>query len=253
MYNARLTVEREHMKTYVVLNDIQIPFQDKVPLALAVKFIKLLKPDGVVLNGDVTDCYELSTFDKDPLTQATLAREIKEAGKLMNDIAPHTKERLWLGGNHEDRLRRYIWKHAPILGVSNLASFESVFRVGESGFRYRPYGAYVNLGKLTVTHGSIVRQNSGWSAKAHFDRMGASVLIGHTHRLGIFYKTNMKGVHAAYENGCLCRLDPEYVQFPDWQQGFSVVHVGDGGWYHVQQLPILQRKFLYYGKERISL
>ena len=51
----------------------------------------------------------------------------------------------------------------------------------------------------------------------------------------------------AYENGCLCRLDPKYVQFPDWQQGFSVVHVDEGGFFNVQQIPILNRRCFFYG------
>ena len=52
---------------------------------------------------------------------------------------------------------------------------------------------------------------------------------------------------------CLCRLDPEYAQDPDWQQGFSVVHVEDNGFYHVQQIPILKQSMFFYGREKISL
>ena len=74
-------------------------------------------------------------------------------------------------------------------------------------------------------------------------------MIGHTHRLGIYYRTNAKGTHAAYENGCLCRLDPEYVQDPDWQQGLSVVRVGEKGFFNVQQVPIINRNFMMYGNK----
>jgi hypothetical protein len=73
--------------------------------------------------------------------------------------------------------------------------------------------------------------------------------VGHSHRLGVYYQTNVRGVHASYENGCLCDLKPEYVNYPNWQQGFSVVSVDDGGWFNVQQIPILNRHRFYYGSE----
>ena len=238
------------MKTWVVLNDLQIPFQDKPVLALVLRFIKDLRPHGVILNGDVVDNYSISNFNKDPLKRADLQREVDEAGALMMQLTGH--ERIWLGGNHEDRLRRYLWDHPEIAGLEAL-TFEALFNVKKYGFTFYPYGKQWMLGKLMVTHGFMVRSHSGVSAKAHFERLGTSVLIGHTHRLGIYYKTNVRGQHAAYENGCLCRLDPEYVQSPDWQQGFSVVTVGDGGYFAVQQIPILNRRYLLYGRERYEV
>jgi hypothetical protein len=79
-------------------------------------------------------------------------------------------------------------------------------------------------------------------------RLGTSVLIGHTHRAGVFHRTNRLGDHAAYENGCLCRLDGlGYANFPDWQQAFSVVDVFSGGMFNVTLLRILSRRCFIYG------
>jgi predicted phosphodiesterase len=238
------------VRTWVILNDLQIPFQDTPILDLVLSFVKDLKPYGVILNGDVVDCYELSEFDKNPLKDAGLEREIRESAHLMYRLAQCTTERWWLGGNHEDRLRRTIWRNPKFARLESLR-FEKLFNLEENGFKWKPYGGLLKLGKLVVTHGSTVRQHSGWTARAHYEKLGGSVLIGHTHRLGIYYRTNAHGVHAGYENGCLCRLDPEYVQFPDWQQGFSVVHVDDTNrFFNVVQIPILNRRVLYYGRER---
>ena len=233
-------------QTWVVLNDLQIPWQDKPVLDLVLAFIKDLKPHGVILNGDVVDCYELSEFDKDPLKPWHLDREMREAWLLLDALTPWTKERWWLGGNHEDRLRRTIWKNPKFARLSALR-FEELFRIKDNGFNWKPYGGVVKLGRLLVTHGSLVLKHSGWSGRAHYDKYGSSVLVGHTHRLGIYYRTNAKGIHAAYENGCLCKLNPEYVQYPDWQQGFSVVHVGERGFFNVQQIPIISRRRFFYG------
>ena len=239
------------MKLWAILNDLQIPFQDPQVLGLVLRFLDDLKPYGIILNGDVVDCYAISDYDKDPLKKPGLQREVRGAAALMERFK-YAKERIWLGGNHEDRLRRYLWKNPEFADLEAL-TFSSLFRVKEHGFTYYPYGKHWMLGKLLVTHGFMVRAHSGISARAHFDRMGTSVLIGHTHRLGVYYKTNVRGQHAAYENGCLCRLDPEYVQNPDWQQGMSVVTVMDNGFFNVIQIPILHRRILFYGGERYEV
>ena len=236
------------MKTWAILSDLQIPFQDKRVLDLVLRGLKRIKPGGVVLNGDVVDCYELSEFDKNPLGQAGLEREVKEAKWLMGELQ-YIPERWWLGGNHEDRLRRYLWKRATQFAGLDVLRFETLFGLDRAGFNWKPYGGTLKLGKLLVTHGSLVLKHSGWTGRAHFEKYGNSVLVGHTHRLGAYYRTNAKGVHAGYENGCLCRLDPEYVQYPDWQQGFSVVQVHESGWFNVTQVPILKRRRFFYGGE----
>jgi len=239
------------MKLYVILNDLQIPFHDKQVLELVLRFVEHIRPYGIVLNGDVVDSYDLSEFAKDPIKGYQLEKELKISGELMNRLSEigSVREKWWLGGNHEDRLRRYTWKKAPQLNIAKL-QFENLFDLSYFGFKWKPYGEILMLGKLMVTHGDIVRKHSGWSAKALFEKEGNSILCGHTHRLGIFYKKNANGTHAAYENGCLCRMDPEYVHRPDWQHGFSVVHVDDDGMFNVQQIPVLKRRFFYYGGVR---
>lgn len=243
-------------KTWIISNDWQIPFHDEQIIdGLLLPFIKWLKPDGFIWNGDIVDCYELSEFSKNPLLRDVLFSETETAQDYMGRIGKmrSIQDRIWIGGNHEDRLRRYMWQHAGRLKLDPQTTFEQLFQVREHSFVYLPYGAVVQLGKLDVTHGSVVRQHSGWSAKAAFEKRGGSVLVGHTHRGGTYYRTNAKGTHGAFENFCMCRLDPEYVQDPDWQQGFSVVHVGRKGFYHVQSIPIINRSVMFYGREVFEL
>ena len=238
------------MKTWIVMNDLQIGFHDGPVVDLVLKFVDAVKPHGVVLNGDIVDCYEISDFRKNPRHRNKgLDQEVKAAGQVMNRLAKSTKERVWLGGNHEDRWRKLIWDDAPQMSLVHGAEFPAVFKLADYGFQWKEWGGSVTLGRLMVTHGFLVAQHSAVSGKRHFERLGTSVLIGHTHRLGIYFRSNARGIHAAFENGCLCRLNPEYVQYPDWQQGFSVVHVADGGWFNVQQIPIINRKGFFYGKD----
>jgi metallophosphoesterase superfamily enzyme len=53
-------------KTWAIINDVQVPWQDKQVLNLVTDFIRDLKPHGIVLNGDIVDCYAISDFNKDP-------------------------------------------------------------------------------------------------------------------------------------------------------------------------------------------
>jgi metallophosphoesterase superfamily enzyme len=238
------------------MNDIQYPFEDKKVMRLVLNFVDELKPDGVILNGDVVDCYSISDFDKAPLSKATLEKEIRCAEGLMARLSK-VPQKVWIGGNHEDRLRRHVWKNPKLIGNLDPASrervvaaldFPEVFSLASYGFTWLPYGATFNLGKLLVTHGSVVSKHSGQTARAHLDKYGTSVLIGHTHRGGTYYKRDVRGVHIAVENYCLCRLDPEYVQNPNWQQGFSVVHVDERtGFFDVNTIPILPGTSFYYG------
>ncbi len=240
-------------KTWVVINDLQVPFQDRKALGNVLDFVDDLKPHGIILNGDIVDCYEISDFSKNPLTVASLGQEVAEAGALMARLARHTKRRMWLGGNHEDRLRRYMWKNAAALARLPGEDFYTKFRLRDSGFSWMEYGELFELGKLWVTHGSLISKHSAYTAKLTFEKYGSSTLVGHTHRLGVFYRRDVRGVHAAYENGCLCLLTPEYDSFPNWQQGFSVVHVDERtGCFNVQQIPVLPGGMFYYGNTRIG-
>jgi hypothetical protein len=80
-------------KTYVVLNDIQIPFHDEeVLFGLVVPFVRELRPHGVVLNGDIVDNYEISDFTKDPkLRRMDLRAEREGLDRLLTALAPVTK------------------------------------------------------------------------------------------------------------------------------------------------------------------
>ncbi len=244
-------------KTYVVMNDIQLPFEDRRVLNLVLHFVEDLKPTGVVLNGDITDCYSISSFVKNPMEIKDIQVEIDLSGQLMNRLAKVTTERWWVGGNHENRLKRYIWENADKfkrLGASFMATttFSSLFHIADYGFGWLEYGEAVMLGKLMVTHGHFVSKHSAWSGKLTLDHYGTSVMVGHSHRLGVHYKRDVRGVHGAWENGCLCSLNPEYVRNPNWQQGFSVVHVESNGFYSVQQIPILPGPSFMYGKDKIK-
>ena len=242
------------MQTHVVLNDIHFPFHDRPVLEeLVLPFVKELEPDGIHLNGDITDHFQLSSFDKNPLTKVSVKTEQVLLGKFLKNFQD-VPYRIYKGGNHEDRWRRYLWSNAPALVESGMVDFETVFKLADHGFEYQLYGEKSWIGKLLLVHGSIVRKHSGMTARGHFEKYGCSVMHGHTHRMGSYFHTNINGPHVCYENGHLSDVSKaEYVTDPDWQQGFSVIQVMEDGVFNVDQIKVLEiggRKQFIYGGER---
>ena len=129
-------------------------------LELVTDFIRDLKPHGVILNGDILDCYAISDFNKDPqrIKSWGLKREIEEATKLMQRFNG-VREKWWLGGNHEDRWRRVQWQFPALQGM--LKDLPEALHLKDHGFQWKPYGGVLHLGKLFVTHGSMVSRHSG--------------------------------------------------------------------------------------------
>ena len=249
-------------KRVVILSDIQIPFQDQPVLELVYRFIDLWQPDTLIINGDLVDFYSLSQFDKDPLKVDRVVEEVTGVANFF-ERTKIVQNRIWLGGNHEDRWRKTLWKmqqfgpgaKAVLQALVNAAeatedadaAFRFIFSTKKMDVTYWPYGHYMILAhnNLVVTHGFRLSQHSAYSAKMHIERLGRSVIVGHTHRQGVYRNSNLRGTHGAWENGCLCRLDPDYVQFPNWQQGFSIVTIEQEQFY-VEQVPILPGPSIKY-------
>src|SRR4030067_2843793 len=103
----------------------------------------------------------ISDFTKNPLTAASLGQEISEARVLMARRARHTKRRVWLGGNHEDRMRRFMWKNAAALARLPGEDFPTKFGLGHYGFEWRGDGGVVERGRRGGVGGRQQRKARG--------------------------------------------------------------------------------------------
>jgi hypothetical protein len=180
------------------------------------------------------NCYTLSAFDKDPLRKESLQDEIDYARAHLARVraaVPDAHFRL-LEGNHEDRLRRTLWRAdgparevLKLREVRNVITWPTLLQLDDLGIEFvsvfdQPVPDL--LPKFILKHGNVVRKWSGWSAKGEWERYGKSGASGHVHRLGMFFHRDWNGNHVWAETGCLCQLDPDYVRDPDWQNGFVV-------------------------------
>lgn len=230
----------------VQINDLHIPFHDKKTIEVFYKFLKDVKPNKLVIAGDLLDFYELSTFDKDPKRKFTIQEEIDQCYEVLKEFKKYCPEIHFIKGNHEDRLRRFLWKN-PSLASIKVLELPKLLNLDTLGIHYHDL-EYVYR-KFRFTHGTIVRQDSGATAKAELLKYGTNMASGHTHRLAMFVKTDARGTVGAYEGGCMCELTPEYIQgTPNWQQGFLVFDF-DNDRFFCQVVPILDHKFIYGNKK----
>ena len=231
------------MKRIVQMNDLHIPFHDKKTLNAVFDFLEDFKPHQIVLCGDVLDFYELSRFDKNPNRKDTIQDELNQCRDIVNNLRKLCDELHFIKGNHEDRLRRFLWQN-PSLASLKVLELPSLLGLREN--EYHDFEYIYN--DFRFTHGSMVRAESGQTAKAELMKYGSSMAHGHTHRLGMYMKTDARGTIAAYEMGCLCDTNPEYINgIPNWQQGIGVYFFDDNH-FHCEQIPILKHKFIYGGK-----
>ncbi len=216
--------------------DEHFPYQDENARSVALQIVRDFDPDIRIAMSDGLDFYSVSKFDKDPA--------VLKVGGLQNEIdAWIAGQREWLDasprarvipllGNHEDRLRKYLWQH-PELHDLEVLKLENILKFSELHIEGKVLDEFA-MGanhKLVIKHGSRIRQQSAYSARAELEKefYAANVLTGHTHRGGAHHATTRRGVVSAFECFCLCSLTPAYDPSPNWQQGIVLATVGDAG------------------------
>lgn len=223
--------------TSIHYGDVHFPYQDDDALDLLYQIVAAVKPDLIACHGDLLDCYSISKYDKDIYKRPTLGSEIELAvthfGRL-NRLAPKARK-LFFKGNHEDRLQRELRRLAArpealeifrLPSVEHALTWPALLNLDALGWEYHDR-RYNLFDRLLLKHGNVVRKWSAYSAKEEHGRYNKSGISGHTHRRGVFEHTDWNGVHAWWEHGCLCGLEPDYVEDPNWQQGFLVVTWSD--------------------------
>lgn len=213
-------------ETAVVISDLHYPFHLEPALTNVYKLVEDLQPDTLVLNGDILDCYAISSFESDP-RKPLLADEINGAKAIiqkLRNLAPNAKMH-FIEGNHEDRLGRLVSNNPGLYGLEVL-TWPRLLGLPEMEIKYTGYKDHIIIhNDICITHGHRVSKHSGYSAKAHLLDYGyTNVLHGHTHRMGNYNLTGVSGTRRAYEIGGLYdRSQADYVVNPNWQNGFAVI------------------------------
>lgn len=234
-------------ETIGVINDLHIPFHCVEALQVVFSILSVVQPSKLLLDGDVVDFRPLSRFDKDPFDVLKLQDDLDQAHQILlalRKLLPNT-EFIYLSGNHEDRLQKYLHK-TPELFPLECLKLENLLHLKEVNCTYIPDGKPYLWNGWNIVHGDVVRANAGNTAQGMITKYGSSGLNGHVHRAAVVYKRNHTQSYTWIENGCLCDLSPEYLSVADWQHSMSLLHF-DGTTVNPELIPIHNGKAYYQG------
>lgn len=252
------------MKTekWVICGDQHCPWQDETVHAAFLRFLKMYKPDGIIINGDFLDGYSVSRHLTGALdlqisdkTMITLEKEMIPANDVLDDydaFLPKGCKKIFLYGNHEDRLRRFIGQGLnSVLG--NLLSPRRLLNLDRRKYETiedYPSG-YYELGHLQVAHGSKASMNA---SKGILDEYRHSVANNHTHTSQLTYVGGIGVKQVGICVGCMCDMNSQGMKYAKntgrWVHGWLAVSVEkDGAFY--PELVLGYKKNFYFGGKKI--
>jgi predicted phosphodiesterase len=239
------------LKKILFVPDTHRPYHDKRKWELMLRAGKHFKPDVIVTLGDFADFYAVSAHDKNPNRISNLEWEVEDVKVGLNQLQSLGAGRhIYVSGNHEDRLERYLMRRGPEL--FSLVRIPELLKLRENHWQYIPYKQHVKIGKLHITH-----DTGKAGAYAHYQAQAAfqgNVIIGHTHRIGYAVVGNVAGKpHVGAQLGWLGDLaQVDYMHkinaLRDWAHGFGVGYMEASGNVHVVPVPIVGGACLIEGQ-----
>ena len=232
---------------WLILSDIHLPQHDPQAIEAAIKEAKRRGVVGVLLNGDVLDCHELSKHDKDPSAPRYIdeLRIGREFFAYMRQQFPKA-EFVYKLGNHEERLGKYIIQRAPALEGIEGVDLPSCLNAKDHGVTIIRDKRLIELGKLNVLHGHEYMGGGGVNpARWLFLKARGVALCGHFHRTSEHHAKDISDKYqASWSLGCLCDLKPLYAPLNEWNHGFAFCTVENDGSFSVENKRIIDGKIM---------
>lgn len=232
------------VKRGLVIADIHGKFRDPFAWAVFIDVLKIVKPDFLVLNGDVVDFPKVGRYTKMPgAGNIMLQDEIDFVrNQIFGEIRRHYDRPLvWHIGNHEQRLARYLADCAPALADLRCLRYDELFGVKDhkvqlvfGGKWLSPYQKNrknnilrthkVYYDCFAVAHGTAMGPKGGESEIKYFGMAGTS---GHTHRPGIFMQGTERHPGLTWTNPGMmahkaCAADYRETRVNEWGMGIGL-------------------------------
>ncbi len=228
-----------------ILSDIHFPYQCNEALTIALDYCRKQKITHLLLNGDIVDCHEISTFDKDPSKRSfkqeieTVRSFLKVLKKKFEGVQIYFKE-----GNHEERLIRYMRRKAPELLGFEVFTIQKLLGLSELGIEFIASKRIMRAGKLNIIHGHEFGQqifSPVNPARGFFLKSKTNVIGGHHHQPSSHSAKDLTGHQLiAVSTGCLSELTPEYRPLNEWSHGFAIVRFKDNHYFNISNYKIIE-------------
>lgn len=189
------------LKTHLVIPDTQVkPGVPVEHLHYLGKYIVDLKPDVIIHLGDHFDLPSLSSYDRGTaMIEGKRVVEDIEAGvqgmalidgplkalqqaQKRSKKAPYTPRKVFLLGNHEDRLGRYMNANPQLIGLLDYDSFE----LQKNGWEVHEFLKPVDIDSILYSHyfaSPLSGRPIGGKASNLLQRVGKSFVQGHRQEL----------------------------------------------------------------------
>lgn len=240
------------LEPILIVPDCHIPYHDKEAFNLMLSVAKDLKPKHIYIIGDFIDFYSVSSHSKNPKRSLNLVGELKAAEEGLDQLdALGAENKVYIAGNHCDRLQRYLQDKAPEL--FDVVSVPELLHLKKHGWDYIPYKKDTKLGKVHFTHDVGA---SGRNAIFRcLDTYQHSVVTGHTHRLAYIVEGNATGeFKVSAQFGWLGNAEEiDYMQhakvLKDWALGFGIGYYDPASKFvYLTPVPIVEYSCVVNGK-----
>jgi len=211
----------------VCISDLHIPIEDKTALLAVIAFLRDLRPEHLVLNGDIYDLYSVSSYEKEAGRVGDRLQAEFDAAlpywQVFTEVAKHVH---YTPGNHENRLSRLINANPGLFGLKAL-EWKHLAGIPASVNVYG-YGTRLKIGNVDFVHGDRLgakgppKHGTSWV----LDNFGSrNTVYGHTHKLMLtcrpFWTEDGAHQNVAINSGHLSdTLAQTYAHEPHWTTGF---------------------------------
>jgi hypothetical protein len=232
------------VKSRVIVGlELQIPYQNPRLFEAFLSFAEDFNPDRVVVIGDFLDVPGPSRWNRGTALEfaGSLQRECNVGQYYLGHLRGTVGDSCIIGfhvGNHEKRIDSYIKNKAPAFAGLEGLRISSLLGFDKLGIHQLPDVAPFASGWVS-THGDVVARtlskSAGSSALIQAKRVGKSVVMGHTHRLGLVSETLAGKTLTGVETGHMMDLrKASYVAYPNWQAGFVAFELEENRVQHIR-------------------
>lgn len=227
-----------HLKTALIIPDLHIPFHCKHYLDLIISIgsdyhKKSAAIDQIILLGDLLDFFGVSLHPKLPSAmsvRATIRDEIYQGNQFFDLLKKNFKgaQIVYLEGNHEQRLSRYIAQKCPDL--FDLINIKDLLQLEKRGVKFVPFARHGSHQLFQVLNSSLYARHAPPSqgencASETLKKKHCSLVFGHTHRAQSFTAKNLNGVEmSCYSLGCGIDFESpvfSYMDTDNWAKRFA--------------------------------
>ena len=236
----------------LIVPDVHRPFHDQRAWDLMLQVGRSLRPVILIIMGDFLDCFCISTHDKDPTRWTQFSHELDDARRGLDELdGLGATQKVFIAGNHSDRLRRYLTNKAPEL--YGLVDIPGLLGLKDRGWSYVPYKKHTSIGKLNLTHD--VGNTGRYAVFKALDMYQHSIVTGHSHRLSYVVEGNALGEQKLSAQfgwlGDVSTIDymSEAKAKKDWALGFGVGYFDPtSGFAYLTPVPIVSYSCVVNGE-----